>query len=342
MSSRSTSVSLVFASLLACSPPGGDASTGAEQEVNASAPEPQSLPPGYESRTADEKLRLLWNDRILPTQYTTTLPGWPFVGFRVLTKATVTDLDVSMERISDEMPAGRARVVHSIGSVVQVELIADPSSPFTGMFKGGVGVARLSLAREPGADGFVPGIAVKLLADGQPSRNILAMFTIDGQGTNFYFFANTFSNVIPDPQSIGGKLVASIFSRASTTPGHLDVSDVATLDRRGRAALAPLAPAQLFFVPAPSVKAVPRKSSPEVDFRLDLSAIPDGTTLYEVHGSRALGEPPTRVGKLITRSPVTVSRFGDEKLFFKHERQAGTKPVPMPEMTETGGGGGGS
>jgi hypothetical protein len=266
-------------------------------------------------------VRFARGTRLAPVR---TLPPWPFVGFDVLKKLTTTDLMVTVTRSSDEMPAGRPRVVHSIGSVVEVELLADRGTPYTGLFQGGVGVARLSLARDPGNNAFTPGIAIKLLADGQPSGNILAMLSIDGQGTNFDFFANTFSNVIPDAQGIGGKLVASIFSKVSSTPGHLDVGNFAMHDRTGRAAPNPVAPEQLFFVPAPSVRAVPRKNSPDVDFRLDLAVIPEGTTLYDVFAARTIGAQAQHIGTLITRSPVTTSRFGDESIFFKHEAHAGS------------------
>lgn len=322
---RSTTC-FALATLLACSAsPSDDGAESAEQRFTAT-PAPTPLPQDYESKSADDKLRVLWNDRILPTQYTTTLAPWPFVGLGVLKKLLVADLTVSLDRTADEMPPGRPKIVHSLGSVVKIEFIADASSPYTGMYKGGVGLARLSLAQEPGTNAFTPGIALKLLADGKPSENILAMLSIDGQGTNFDFFANTFSNVIPNAVGFGSKLVVGVFSKASNTPGHLDVNGFAMRDRKGRSVASPVAPEQLQFVPAASVKAVPRRNSPDVDFRVDLAAIPEGTTLYEVFAVRTIGERPVRIGAIVTRSPVTASRFGDEALFFKHEAHAGSRP----------------
>ena len=220
------------------------------------------------------------------------------------------------------MPAGREKLVHALGAVAKVEFLPDASTPYTGMFKGGVGVIRMSLAKDPGADGFVPGVALKLMSDGIPSANMEVMLSIDGQGANFDFFANTFSNIIPDAVGFGSKIIVNIFSKVSATPGHLDVNGFAAQDRRGRAVSAPVAPAQVFFVPAASVRAVPRRNSPDVDFREDLAAIPDGSTLYDVYGAHAVGEAPSHIGTVITRSEVISSRFGDEGLFFKHEKHA--------------------
>src|SRR6478735_3001742 len=124
---------LVFASLVACGNGASDDTGEGEQHVTASAPAPIPLPQGYESRTAEEKLRIVWDERILPTQYTTTLAPCPFGGFDLLKRLTAVDLEVSMSRTADEMPAGRQRLVHSVGSVVQIEFIPDASSPYTGM-----------------------------------------------------------------------------------------------------------------------------------------------------------------------------------------------------------------
>ena len=190
------------------------------------------------------------------------------------------------------------------------------------MFKGGVGVIRLSLAKDPGTDSFVPGVALKLMSDGIPSANMEAMLSIDGQGTNFDFFANTFSNFIPDAVGFGSKIVVNIFSKVSATPGHLDVRGFAMQDRQGHGVAAPVAPEQVFLVPAPSVRTVPRHNAPDVDFRTDLEVIPDESTLYDLWGALVIGDKPTHIGTIITRSEVITSQFGDDGLFFKHENHA--------------------
>ena len=79
------------------------------------------------------------------------------------------------------------------------------------------------------------------------------------------------------------------------------------------------APHQIFFIPTTEVKSVPRASSSTVDFRHDLAKIPSGTKIYEIVATESATAPFVRVGQVVTRSEVVASKYGDEKLFFKHE-----------------------
>ena len=294
---------------------GTDAPEATEQGVSAAPalPPQPGLPGDYETRSANAKLSVLWNERILPSTYTAR-PEWAAVKPLKLLTEILSD---SFKRTADERPA-TPKVVHALGSVVKVEYIADSGIPYTGLFKGGVGVGRFSLANDPNG-AYVPGFALKLLADGQPSGNMVVMFSVDGQGENQDFFAGTFSNIVPDPGTFAGRFVSTIFSFVIPDPGKLGIASFAHHDRLGRVEAAPLAPAQVFFVPAPSVKAVPRASRQGVDLRVDLEAIPEGTTLYDVLASRNVGEAPTHLGKVLTTSSVVASQFADQNLFFKHE-----------------------
>jgi hypothetical protein len=292
---------------------GSDAESRGDEQNVTSAPPP--LPADYEARSATQKLDTLWNERLVASKNAAPTP-WTKIS---LFKLIALDLSVSLKHAADEMPAGRRKLVHERGSVAKIEFIADRDSPYTGMYKGGVGLARLSLAQDPGDKNFVPGLAIKLMVDGHPSENIITMLSIDGQGANFDFFANTFSNIIPDAVSTGGKIIAGIFAKGNPTPNHLDINAVGKRDRKGNEVARPESPEQLFFVPALSVKAVPRKSSPQVDFREDLANIPAGSTLYDVLASRVAGEAPVHIGKILTTSEMISARYGDEGLFFKHQ-----------------------
>ena len=56
------------------------------------------------------------------------------------------------------------------------------------------------------------------------------------------------------------------------------------------------------------------------DFREELSRIPEGAVLYEVWACSAEGAEPRHLGRLKTTSRFVASRWGDEGLFFRHQR----------------------
>ena len=56
------------------------------------------------------------------------------------------------------------------------------------------------------------------------------------------------------------------------------------------------------------------------DMRDDLATIDSGTTLYEVYGIRAGSESRIHIGHIATSSAMLSSPFGDQKLFFRHQR----------------------
>lgn len=274
-----------------------------------------SLPADYERKTAQEKQDILWDQHLAPTKYG-ALPAWPKTDLLGIIRL---DLGITLNRSSDEMPVGRKKLVHALGSVAKVEFVADENTPYTGMFKGGIGIARFSLAAAPGTDSYTPGLAVKLFVDKMPSQNLQVMYSIDGQGKDFDFFSNRFSNIIAAPVGVGPNIIGNIFKQATPFPNYLDLDNFARHDRTGAQASRMKAPHQVVFIPADEVKAVPRASSPNVDFRVDLAKIKSGTTVYQVVATESAQGAYVHIGKLVTRSEMIASRYGDEHLFFKHE-----------------------
>ena len=113
-------------------------------------------------------------------------------------------------------------------------------NPYSGMFaSGAIGIARFSLALDPGTDNFTPGLAMKFFIDGMASNNLEVMYSIDGQGTNFDFFANNFSNIIAAPIGVGTNLIGAIFKEATPFPNYLDLDATARTDRTGATADTP-------------------------------------------------------------------------------------------------------
>lgn len=76
---------------------------------------------------------------------------------------------------SDEMPGNRNKLVHQQGLVAQAEFIADPGSPYTGVFEGAEHVLIRMSETDVFVDGMTearnPSIALKFLRDGEESAN---------------------------------------------------------------------------------------------------------------------------------------------------------------------------
>ena len=77
-----------------------------------------------------------------------------------------------------------------------------------------------------------------------------------------------------------------------------------------------IVPEQIYFVPAESVKHIIIPESRE-DFRVSLERIPMGA-IYELHG--VYQNKDYLIGQMELESPLLASHYGDEVLFFQHQR----------------------
>lgn len=274
----------------------------------------QDLPAPYESLTACEKENFIWNDLIVPSTYA-ELP--PLEGLDVFA-FNRTDMKVTVQRISDEMPEGRIKHIHKRGAVAAVQFEADPQSPFTGLFQGArCGLIRAGLAVAPGGlSPVVPGAALKLFVDGRPSANLLFMPSLDGQGSNYNFFAFPFNTSIAEPKNIVLKLLKTIFARASSTPTSLSLNLASKYTENGDKVGDALAPEIAVFEPTREVQF---SESPH-DVRLDLLGLPVGTVLFHVFEKKSDGSRGIRMGQVVTKTPFVASEWGDDRIFFRHQR----------------------
>lgn len=277
----------------------------------------------YQEQRARTKLDILWNN-VSADPYS-TLPEMKFFpadsykvthGYRFVRDAG--SLGHSFDHRSDEMPKSRIKVIHAYGSAAQIEFVPNGEHPFSGLFQtGAVGIARLSLGVPFASTGsFVPGMAIKLLVDGQPSKNMHIMQRLEGQGDNRNFFKYTFTNKLPEPTEKGTRYGAKYFGRFVENPIFLRVDHVASFRADGQPVLAVKAPYQIFFQPVEGV-AIDESAA---DFRMELARIPVGTRLYDVYAT--MNEhvtTPIFVGSVYLRSNFVASEYGDKKLYFQHE-----------------------
>ncbi len=292
----------------------------------SAVPYAQSAAPGqagYEDQSAAKKQEIL-QGLIEASEYK-ALPQWTgreplsmfllaFNPFRSVVRAF---FNVTLEVNSDILPDGRKKGIHTYGSTAAFEFVPDPGSPFTGLYQGAkYGYLRLSLAAKPDGVSTIPGIGVKFLVDGAPSLNFVAMYSLDGQKT-YNFFAHGFSTFIDAPSSGPLKILAKAFGTATADPTKVDSAYLANIRADGTSVALPVAPERLLLVPESGSLAF---SDAPHEVRDDLFSIPSGSTLYRVYGIKAGASDKVFIGSIVTTSRFVSSKFGDEKLFFRHQR----------------------
>lgn len=309
------------------------------------------------SRSACQKADLMWNSRIVPSQYGAELPALTAPGVWDVLRLAMPSFTVkSLTAGGDELEPGRRKLVHAFGAVARFWFVANraAASAYTGIFRSGAEcvIGRLSVATKPTETRFVPALALKFFIDGNhPSVNLQVMNSIDGQ-EGYDFFERPFSNVIPPANSFATRLIAGFFGRAAKrfeakdpNPGRLTVEHLAEIENDGSVAVEPTAPYQLLFRPRPEASARFKAATIKDDFRITLADFPVGAVLYDVYAldQGETAEQGKLLGQLVLSSRILASRYGDEKLYFQHnmERQgrraAGTlatalaKPRPVPQ-----------
>lgn len=285
-----------------------------------------SLPPDYPRWNAKQKQEFLWNERILKSRYE-HLPALKKIDVMGL---FLTALRAKMDYESDEAPSNWKKAIHAHASVAKIQFVPTTPTSFTGLFQGtDYGLLRLSLTGDPSDRGFAPGLAIKWLVDGKLSEDFSALVSLTGQGNNYNFFANEFSNIVPVVNQIGPRLINLIFMRVTKHPTKLSLQGLGEIDQQGRRVASARYPTQVFLVPSQTVQFT---ESPGRDFRNDLATIAPGTVLFSVYGtdSQQTGTTETQqsenrlnaqlIGHLKTTSEFVASSYGDSRLFFRHQR----------------------
>jgi len=271
----------------------------------------------YESQTAAVKEKYLWT----VTSKCTKPADWGTVAgiFQESVKTSFDD-------VSDVMPPGRFKYIHTVGAVATVAFVpSGETHKFTGLFSSGAqhGLLRLSTATQiDGSQAITPGFGLKLLIDGKPSVNVLAMPSLDGQ-VDFNVLSLNYSNHLSYPTSWAASIVAKKFTQASNCPLMVGLSDIATYTEDGTLVTSVVMPFELIFVPNSEIKAFPSAPYGDADFLSYAEMFIDqDSILFEVYGRTSphaddVGD--VHLGSIKTTSKFTRSTFGDTQLFFTHQ-----------------------
>lgn len=276
-----------------------------------------SSKPDYVAMDWKDKQAYLWGevkaDNTMGKYYATDLP----------TESVKTSFDDEW----DVMPEGRHKVIHSVGAVCpfQIDIAAD--SPYTGLLKAGAnvhGLIRMGPATDPYSFGkgkdLVPGVGVKFLRTGVSSANFMLLHSLDPlANNNFNFFAEPVSNHLSGTfDSISLKVLAQKFCQTGYCLGKVGISHLTTHDQDGNTVEEPNFPFKFSFTAADvSFPEAPPNSFN--DFVGQFTALPVGTTLYNVMAHSSPDDAGSLLGQVVTTDNCVTSKFGDSKLFFRHK-----------------------
>uniref|UniRef100_A0A7S3MTX1 Uncharacterized protein n=1 Tax=Strombidium inclinatum TaxID=197538 RepID=A0A7S3MTX1_9SPIT len=253
--------------------------------------------------------------------------------FPVIAGIFTEDMDPTFDSKGDAMPKGkvygtRTKYIHSVGAVGKVKFVAEPDSPYSGVFQGAdYGLIRLTAAAEPSKkQPLAPGIALKILRDGVDSANVVALFDLDGQPDNWNFFAHASWNHIGAPDNVPAKVLAKKFAEATSYIQEVSLKNFATHDQNGLESNDIKYPFSIGFKPSDDVKDLFPTELQDDDYMSyikQLPTVPADSTLYDIYAldqPKELGGQEVLIGKVVLDGSLKTSKWADENLFFKHER----------------------
>jgi len=225
------------------------------------------------------------------------------------------------------MPAGRTKVIHTQGVHCQFDLAISAQSPFTGILSHGNqrGLIRMGSASSldtdiaPHGTPMFPGLGIKFLRSGVRSADFVALRS-SGPGGSYNFFESMFSNHVTPPPELEA---LHKFTQASGCPNMVGLSDVCSYTQDGVQAIDPTFPFEILFEPTGEVKFANTKKT-NADLLKELTSIPVGARLFDVYTYASPQDKKQGVkvllGTLTTASQCVQSLFGDNKLFYRHQR----------------------
>jgi len=269
----------------------------------------------YESLSAIDKQHLLLA-KINSTRSGYS-PSYPSTA-KVFSRLVGASVMLSFDAVADVFPHKRTKYIHSVGTVGSISFDSTGDHPYRGIFEGSsTGLVRFSSGKEFGPGGYSPSMALKFLRDGRPSANFVAMYSLDGQTYDERnFFQHEWSNHLSMTENFGLKLLSKKFWQGSYCPLMVGLSDLASPSESEFAAPGTF-PFQLIFIPLVSSDCTFSYSY----CLAELDRLEPGTPLFEVFALSSPGSERRNIGNITLRSHLAgASSFGDERLFFKHQR----------------------
>jgi len=290
----------------------------------------------FEDQSFEDKNEYFW-DKIIANR---THGKAPFI-----LPIFMESMQTVFDNMKDEMPVGRKKYIHSIGSICKFELDIKAKSPYTGIFAQGKqeGFIRMGSALPPTSTGLTPGLGFKFARKGVPSGGFVGLYSLVA-GTTWNFFEKSQSNHIAAP--VGPTMIlAKKFMQASQCAPQVGLSDLARYSQDGTEHKDPQFPFKLFMVPSQKVQMTAENGMPKMtDGKWTVDQVHEfmdkfevGTPLYKVYacdkpktngaelnptdGSvEEACEEPFELGDMVTTSECTTSSYGDNEFHVRHQR----------------------
>jgi len=226
----------------------------------------------------------------------------------------------------DNMPVGREKDIHGIGAVCKFTLdITD--SPYTGIFKNGkqTGIIRIGPAIDIANEaGVAPGAGIKFLRSGITSGNFVTLHSLTpGKSYNIFdpeVSGNMYNHIL-GPKAAAEKMLLQKFLQVGTCSTKVGLSDLARYDQEGNEE-EPIFPFKVSLKPTGEVNFREEESPTNLEFLQQfVDNIPAGTAPYSfVAHANPDDIEGTELARLVVVDGCFPSKFGDEKLFFQHQR----------------------
>jgi len=294
------------------------------------SPIKSSLPKNYQSLSASEKMNLLWENIMKDTT-----PQDGFAGGPQQLPVMLRNMNEMFDHEEDERPWKGKKLLHTSGPICKAEFKAPWFSPYTGVFKGCKNVlVRVSPGSKPSST-ILPSVSAKFLIDGKPSVNYVAFrkwgnirrapeSKID-LASECQYFGEHYHNItgsmkngdmsnVPQPVPPPPRLfLGPKFATATAEVDHVGSADIAKVREDGSKVFFPRVPFEVIFRPT-------RKMT-KYTFET-MKNVPKGTKLFDVI---AIGGDETGrekwIGSITSTSDMTLSKYGDTKLWFQHVRR---------------------
>lgn len=249
----------------------------------------------------------------------------------ILTESMITTFDDHWE----VFPTGRKKVIHVQGVNCAFRLNTT-SKQYTGIFEEGqtTGVIRMGSATSlTSSVGLFPGFGIKWLRSGVGSADFVALRE-SGPGGSWNYFATPIGNHVAPAKALQetGK-----FQQASACIDMVGLSDVCSWTQEGEKVTKPVFPFEVVFEPA-EISFPDVKKDNEALLK-ELSSIPVGSQIFNVY---SYASPKDKIagnkkllGVLSTIEQCHQSLFGDEHMFFRHQRMEedfALAPEWIPQM----------
>lgn len=283
----------------------------------------------FESQSFSDKIKYYNQNLARDPNTRVTSPSLP----NVLLGNFRSSVHTTFDNYLPEMPEGREKFIHTVGSVCRVDFEVASSSKYTGLLSPGTqkGFVRLGSAAAPTEDGLQAGWGFKFPRSGVPSGDFVAMHSTSA-GQSFNFFANNISNHIA-PASGPLVVLAKKFEQATICSTQVGLSDFAKYSQSGSKSSSPKFPYKLFFSPTRDVQTrTTRKTADQLNEEFASWSV--GITMFDVYAcdtpTTFENETPgslekhcggrSYLGKVNLAGKCSASDYGDQKFHIRHQR----------------------